>query len=60
MRRLPPSKVERHLEALCELVPELTDDLLSTVDVPLKVRICPVTSKPYLLCDYNRDGDSYR
>lgn len=36
------------------------EDLLATVDQPLKVAICQETKKQYLLCDYNRDGDSFR
>ncbi|TPX35863.1 hypothetical protein SmJEL517_g01739 [Synchytrium microbalum] len=60
MRRLPPNKVEENLSNLIELVPDLTEDLLSAVDQPLKVNRCPGTGKDYLLCDYNRDGDSYR
>lgn len=31
-----------------------------TVDQPLKVAKDRETGKEYLLCDYNRDGDSYR
>jgi capping protein beta len=30
------------------------------VDQPLDVRRCKKTGKDYLLCDYNRDGDSWR
>ena len=30
------------------------------VDQPLEVRTDPNSGKDYLLCDYNRDGDSYR
>ena len=60
MRRLPPNKVEENLANLIELVPSLTEDLLSAVDQPLKVARCKGTGKDYLLCDYNRDGDSYR
>jgi len=59
-RRLPPSQLETNLSFVTELVPDLTDDLLQTVDCPLKVRKCPETGKDYLVCDYNRDGDSYR
>ncbi len=36
------------------------DELLSSVDQPLKVMNCPETNKEFILCDYNRDGDSYR
>ena len=41
-------------------MPDLTEDLLSSVDQPLEVRRCKKTGRDYLLCDYNRDGDSYR
>ncbi len=30
------------------------------MDQPLTVRRCKQTKRDYLLCDYNRDGDSYR
>jgi len=60
MRRLPPQNVEDNLAGLLDIVPDLTEDLLSAVDQPLKVQKCKVTGKDYLLCDYNRDGDSYR
>lgn len=60
MRRMPPSQVENSLAGLIEMVPELTDDLLSQVDQPLKVVKDTKTGKNFVLCDYNRDGDSYR
>ena len=60
MRRMPPSQVENSLAGLIELVPELTDDLLNHVDQPLKLEKDPDTGKTFILCDYNRDGDSYR
>ena len=60
MRRLPPQGVEDNLAGLLDIVPDLTEDLLSAVDQPLKVQKCKSTGKDYLLCDYNRDGDSYR
>lgn len=59
MRRMPPSRMEASLEELVDLVPELTDDLLNTVDQPLQAAK-DVQKNVYLLCDYNRDGDSYR
>merc|ERR1711934_470238 len=43
-----------------DLVPELCEDLLSSVDQPLKIARDKTVGKDYLLCDYNRDGDSYR
>ena len=30
------------------------------MDQPLQVQKCKQTGRDYLLCDYNRDGDSYR
>lgn len=60
MRRLPPQHVEKNLERLVDLRPELCDDLLSSIDQPLKIARDKTVGKDYLLCDYNRDGDSYR
>lgn len=60
MRRLPPSNIEDNLAGLLDLVPDLTEPLLSAVDQPLKIAHDPVSKREYLLCDYNRDGDSYR
>lgn len=60
MRRLPPHKVEENLRGLVELAPDITDELLSAVDQPLKIHRCAKTGRDYVVCDYNRDGDSYR
>lgn len=60
MRRLPPTNVENNLAFLCDIAPDLIDDLLSSVDQPLKIAHDTGTNKSFLLCDYNRDGDSYR
>jgi capping protein beta len=60
MRRLPPQKIEKNLTDLIDLVPHLCEDLLSSVDQPLKIARDKTVGKDYLLCDYNRDGDSYR
>jgi len=60
MRRLPPAQIEDNLAGLIDLVPNLTEQLLSAVDQPLKIAHDPVSKRDYLLCDYNRDGDSYR
>ncbi|KAL9645937.1 hypothetical protein ABK040_001045 [Willaertia magna] len=59
-RRLPPVQLETNLSFVSELIPNLADELLQTVDCPLKVRKCEETGKDFLICDYNRDGDSYR
>lgn len=60
MRRLPPQNIEKHLSDLIDLVPSLCEDLLSSVDQPLKIIRDKQVGKDFLLCDYNRDGDSYR
>jgi len=57
---MPPASIENSLAGLCELVPQLTDDLLNHVDQPLKVKKDPKTNREFILCDYNRDGDSHR
>ncbi|AEO66115.1 eedf4df6-e91d-4eaa-a1a4-f57427c3914c [Thermothielavioides terrestris] len=60
LRRLNPKHTSEHLNNIIALAPDLTEDLLSSVDQPLTVRRCKQTGRDYLLCDYNRDGDSYR
>jgi capping protein beta len=60
LRRLDPKHTTDHLNSLISLVPSLTEDLLSSVDQPLTIARCRKTGRDYLLCDYNRDGDSYR
>ncbi|KAK0746223.1 F-actin-capping protein subunit beta [Schizothecium vesticola] len=60
LRRLNPKHTAEHLNNLITIAPDLTEDLLSSVDQPLTVRRCKQTGRDYLLCDYNRDGDSYR
>ncbi|CAM9097102.1 unnamed protein product [Ectocarpus fasciculatus] len=60
MRRLPPNKIEQNLSGLLNLLPEDTDELLQRVDQPLEESTCGETGRKFLLCDYNRDGDSYR
>lgn len=60
MRRLPPTNIEDNLAGLIDLVPDLCEHLLSAVDQPLKIAHDASSKRDYLLCDYNRDGDSYR
>lgn len=59
LRRLPPTKVERNVEILCQLVPDLASDLLLEVDQPLRVAQ-DQDGREYLCSEYNRDSDSYR
>lgn len=60
MRRLPPRDVRTNLSGLTVLRPELSEEWLQRVDAPLAVKLDAKANKKYLLCDYNRDGDSYR
>merc|ERR1711935_57393 len=60
MRRLPPQNIEEDLDGLIQLAPDLCEDLLAAVDQPLKIAKDTESGRDYLLCDYNRDGDSYR
>ena len=60
LRRLPPTKVEKNVQTLCDLCPEYADDLLANVDQPLQVLRDEKGGKEFLGCDYNRDGDSFR
>ena len=60
LRRLNPRDTKRNIQAICSLVPDLTEDLLASVDQPFEIRSDPKTNRDYLLCDYTRDGDSYR
>jgi len=60
MQRMPPSRIEESLTGLLNLIPEETDELLQRIDQPLTEHTCPKSGKKYLLCDYNRDGDSFR
>lgn len=68
LNRLDPKLISKNLTDICTLIQngdspdqeELVQDLLSSVDTPLKVSKCDDTGKQFLCCDYNRDGDSYR
>nr|AGM32446.1 F-actin capping protein, beta subunit [Coptotermes formosanus] len=60
IRRVEPSVIETALWNIIETKPELTDQLLQTVDVPLKTMEDPTSHEVFIKCDYNRDIDSYR
>ncbi|KAJ7650071.1 F-actin-capping protein subunit beta [Roridomyces roridus] len=60
MRRLPPTRTEENVTALIGICPDYADDLLGSVDQPLKLKTDRTTGKDYLACDYNRDGESHR
>lgn len=60
MRRLPPQNVRENLSGLVDLAPHMTEEFLSRIDQPLLVAFDSVARRSFLLCDYNRDMDSYR
>ncbi|OAF65739.1 F-actin-capping protein subunit beta, partial [Intoshia linei] len=63
LRRLPPQQIKKNAYNIAKLLqedPDLCDDLLSAVDLPLEISKDNVSGKEYLCGDYNRDGDSYR
>ncbi|KAA8537979.1 hypothetical protein F0562_027439 [Nyssa sinensis] len=60
MRRIPPKHTETALSTLLSLLPEHSSDLLSQVDQPLQVLRDVDSGKDFVLCEYNRDADSYR
>lgn len=60
MRRMPPKNVQKNLSGLLNLSPSSTEEILQRVDQPLQEAVDPTNGRKYLICDYNRDGDSYR
>jgi len=62
LRRLPPKRTADTINDILDVAGEAewTEDFLGAVDAPLRVQNDPINNTPYLLCDYNRDGDSYR
>ncbi|KIW07946.1 F-actin-capping protein subunit beta [Verruconis gallopava] len=60
LRRLNPKHTAKNLDQIVAIAPALSEDLYESVDVPLSTRKCRKSGKDYLICDYNRDGDSYR
>ena len=53
LRRLPPSQTEHYLNKIISLVPDLEEDLVSSVDVGLTTKRCVTSGKDYLCCTYN-------
>jgi len=63
MRRLPPKRTADTINDVLDVAGEeaqWAEEFLGAVDAPLRVAADPVDGTSYLLCDYNRDGDSYR
>ncbi|XP_077213278.1 F-actin-capping protein subunit beta-like isoform X2 [Tasmannia lanceolata] len=60
IRRISPNESETALSALLSLLPHHSSHLLSQVDQPLQVFCDLDFGKEFILCEYNRDADSYR
>eukprot|EP01084_Bolivina_argentea_P247530 414096_1 len=60
LRRTPPSDIENNLERLVALRPDLDEELCNKVDLPFEIDVDPTTGQKFIICDFNRDGDSYR
>lgn len=60
LRRTPPSDVVANLERLIALRVDLDEELCQRVDTPLELDTDTKAGKQFILCDYNRDGDSFR
>jgi len=62
LRRLPPTQVEKGLAGLGRLVEDqqLLDQCHQKADKPLTLAQCQETNSPFLQCEFNREGDSFR
>eukprot|EP00759_Apiculatamorpha_spiralis_P030409 PhF_6_TR32146/c1_g1_i1/m.47631/K10365/CAPZB; capping protein (actin filament) muscle Z-line, beta len=63
LRRLPPHHIRRNVTDCVRIhnnSPALLEHLLGSVDPGLRTRVCASTHKPYIICEYNRDGDLFR
>eukprot|EP00756_Hemistasia_phaeocysticola_P035072 Hpha_TRINITY_DN16560_c2_g10::TRINITY_DN16560_c2_g10_i1::g.133701::m.133701/K10365/CAPZB; capping protein (actin filament) muscle Z-line, beta len=60
VKAMPPAKIGDTLVKLAKLQPDILDDLLSEVDQPLKSMTCESSGRSFIICDHNRDGDSFR
>ncbi len=54
LKRMPPKDISANLEATLELAPDIIEDLLASVDQPLKEMLDTSCNRPFLICDYNR------
>ena len=54
LKRMPPKDISANLEATLELAPDIIEDLLASVDQPLKEMLDTSCNRTFLICDYNR------
>ena len=59
LRHIDPKEIEPKLFDAITLNRDTAEELLQTVDVPLKIGT-DSEGNQFVLCDYNRDADSYR
>jgi capping protein beta len=59
LRHTDPKNVEDRIFEVIKLNPSVIEDILAQTDVPLKISTDSAGNQ-YILCDYNRDSDSYR
>jgi len=61
LRRMPPKDIDNDLvRVLCLADQKFEDEICQRVDLPLKVSYDEKVGKNFIVCDYNRDGDSHR
>ena len=62
LRRMPPSMTEKSLAGLSKLIDDedVIDQAYQRVDKPLNIGRCESTGSDFILCELNKDGDSYR
>ncbi|KAH0787615.1 F-actin-capping protein subunit beta [Histomonas meleagridis] len=60
LRRVKPSDIEPRLYDLIRLCPRLSETLLSTVDIPMKIKEDTAVGGLFVACEFNRDLDSHR
>jgi capping protein beta len=59
LRHTDPKDVDDRIFEVIKLNTSVTEDILAQTDVPLKTA-ADSAGNQYILCDYNRDSDSYR
>jgi len=60
LRRLPPRDLAQNLVNFAKIAPHLEQSLQSHFDRPLSVEYDPEHGRHFVVCRFNRDGDSYR
>ena len=60
LRHTNPSKIERRRDDAITISADIEEEVLQTVDVPLKLVTDTVNNTQFIACEFNRDLDSYR